>query len=292
MAEPGDKLERAYRGLAREEPPSALDASILEASRRAVRRPSATRWAMPVSIAAVLMLAVGVTMHMQQEEPGIETSMPRSAPPPAAPSAAPEPAQAPQREEETRAPKMQAPAPQLRRDKLEQQRPLQKKVAPVEKPAADTRTREEPQGAPPTSPAAPTPFPAQQNFAPGAAPPAAGAAAPSSSFDMAPARAKVEPSPAPAAPAAPRAPAAPAAASAAKSLAAPAARPQAAEESAAADPEHELERIAKLRAQGRDAEADRALEQFRKRYPDYRIADAMWERVKPAPGVPFGAGSK
>jgi hypothetical protein len=66
-------------------------------------------------------------------------------------------------------------------------------------------------------------------------------------------------------------------------LAAPAARPQAAEERAAADPERELERIAQLRAQGRDAEADRALEQFRKRYPDYRIADAMWERVKPRP---------
>ena len=271
MAEPGDKLERAYRGLAREEPPSALDASILEASRRAVRRPSSTRWAMPVSIAAVLMLAVGVTMHMQEEEPGIETSVPRSAPPPA-PAAQPPAAQsaepAPQRKdkEETRASKLQAPAPRPKRDKLEQQQPLQKKIAPAEKPAADARTREEPPVAPPASPAAPMAFPAQRNVAPSAPPPAAGAAAPASSADMAPASPAAAPS---------------SASRAAKSMAAPAARPQAAEENVMPDPERELERIAQLRAQGRDADADRALEQFRKRYPDYRIPDAMWERVKP-----------
>jgi hypothetical protein len=45
--------------------------------------------------------------------------------------------------------------------------------------------------------------------------------------------------------------------------------------------ERELERIAKLRVDGRDAEADKALEQFRRDHPGYRIAEAMWERVKP-----------
>ena len=45
--------------------------------------------------------------------------------------------------------------------------------------------------------------------------------------------------------------------------------------------ETELERIATLRAQGRDAEADKALEEFRRAHPDYRIPDAVWERVKP-----------
>jgi hypothetical protein len=33
--------------------------------------------------------------------------------------------------------------------------------------------------------------------------------------------------------------------------------------------------------QGRDAEADKALDEFRRAHPDYRIPDAMWERVKP-----------
>ena len=45
-------------------------------------------------------------------------------------------------------------------------------------------------------------------------------------------------------------------------------------------PERELERIAGLRAQGRQDEADRALAEFRRRYPDYRIADEMRLRVE------------
>ena len=49
----------------------------------------------------------------------------------------------------------------------------------------------------------------------------------------------------------------------------------------AADPlERELERIARLRAQGRDAEADAALERFRREHPDYRISPAMLEKVE------------
>jgi hypothetical protein len=45
-------------------------------------------------------------------------------------------------------------------------------------------------------------------------------------------------------------------------------------------PESELERIARLRAAGRHEDADRALAEFRKRHPDYRIAPAMLERVE------------
>ena len=48
-----------------------------------------------------------------------------------------------------------------------------------------------------------------------------------------------------------------------------------------AERDRELERIAKLRETGQQAEADRALEAFRKRYPDFRIPEAMWERVRP-----------
>jgi hypothetical protein len=47
-----------------------------------------------------------------------------------------------------------------------------------------------------------------------------------------------------------------------------------------ASPEAALERIAELRRQGKDAEADRALVEFRKGYPGYRIAPAMLEKVE------------
>jgi hypothetical protein len=42
----------------------------------------------------------------------------------------------------------------------------------------------------------------------------------------------------------------------------------------------ELERIAALRAEGKHDEADRALAEFRKRFPDYRIAEEMRRRVE------------
>jgi hypothetical protein len=45
-------------------------------------------------------------------------------------------------------------------------------------------------------------------------------------------------------------------------------------------PEVELERIARLRAAGRHEEADKALAEFRKRYPDYRIAPACWSESR------------
>jgi hypothetical protein len=48
----------------------------------------------------------------------------------------------------------------------------------------------------------------------------------------------------------------------------------------ASDPMDELERIARLRAAGRDEEADTALEQFGRDHPGYRIPDAMQDRVK------------
>ena len=47
------------------------------------------------------------------------------------------------------------------------------------------------------------------------------------------------------------------------------------------DPQRELERIERLRQAGDHVAADRALEEFRKRHPDFRIPEAMWERVKP-----------
>jgi hypothetical protein len=49
---------------------------------------------------------------------------------------------------------------------------------------------------------------------------------------------------------------------------------------AAESPERELERIAELRRDGRHEEADRALAEFRKRHPDYKIPEKTLERVE------------
>lgn len=45
-------------------------------------------------------------------------------------------------------------------------------------------------------------------------------------------------------------------------------------------PEQILERIAKLRAEGRHDEADKALAEFRKRYPDFRIPPELLQKVE------------
>ena len=68
MADPDrdEKLSAGYRALGSEEPPRALDEAILAASRR--RR---LQWALPVSIAAVIVLAVGVTLRVQLEQPEV-----------------------------------------------------------------------------------------------------------------------------------------------------------------------------------------------------------------------------
>ena len=45
-------------------------------------------------------------------------------------------------------------------------------------------------------------------------------------------------------------------------------------------PERALERIAELRRQGRDEDADKALAEFRKRYPEFRISEEMLKKVE------------
>jgi hypothetical protein len=261
MNEHDDKLSARYRELAREEPPVALDAAILAASRRALGRPSfARRWGAPVSIAAVLMLAVGVTLHMQREEPGVETSEPGPAP----------------------AARSPAPIPDARK------REATRKAAPA------------PSAHPAPMPSLPTPQPPMHS--PASPPPTAESAA-AGALEGKPMEAPV-PAPARAAPAA----AAPAATQSAERVQGFAAPKQANQESnrgavrapaasadalsqqkpvreerklLPADPAAELERIARLRDDHRDEEADRALEEFRHRYPAYRIPNAVWERVRP-----------
>jgi hypothetical protein len=207
-------VSKRYRALGREEPPPELDAAILAASRR-----RHSRWAVPVSIAAVVVLAVGVTLRVQIEERKDAEDIALS-------------------------PRvMQAPAP------------------------ADEVARQSRRDSAPAPAAAPPPV------------------APESREQ--PAREAVAPRAAPAAPAPPivaRKLEAPA--EAAADRAEPAGRVSAGVavgkiSSAPETPEQWLERIAKLREAGKARAAEQSLAEFRKRYPDYKMSEAMRARVAP-----------
>jgi hypothetical protein len=169
MADERDpRVSRRYRELGAEEPPRRLDDAILAASRRR------WRWAAPLAAAAVIMLSVAVTWHMQVERPDPESAV-----------------------------LMQAPQPA-------QEVVGERKQAEESRADSVARQRREVQ-------------------------PAAPAAAP-----------------------------------------APARKPLAA--GAHEAPEKVLERIAEMRREGRHEEADKALEVFRKRYPDYKLPESVLKK--------------
>lgn len=250
------KVSAAYRRLGADEPPRVLDEAILAAARRSAR-PWTRRWGVPLSLAAVLVLSVTVTLRIQHEQPGIE--MP-----------------APVKKEVARVDRPAAAAPQ-------EQAPTSAKAA------ADLAVRAPPQK--PSLRREAEAFPgasqdraAAENRAAAAAP----AAVPSAATQAeAPALAKradadagsvagsaagaVAPPPAPAVPAAPAMRAMQRERVAADRM--EARRP-------ALTPERELERIADLRKEQKHDEADKALAEFRKHYPDFRIPEAMRERVE------------
>src|SRR5688572_3245771 len=114
MAE-DDDISRRYRELAREEPPRRLDDAIRAAARRAVHtRPAPLvvptgrqRWYFPLAAAAIIVLAVAVTMHVEREHPGEEIVTA-----PAAPAGAPSAAQESMRQEAPAEKRKPAPQPE------------------------------------------------------------------------------------------------------------------------------------------------------------------------------------
>ena len=281
MTDHDDKLRRAYRGLGNEEPPASLDAAILARARERVVPRRKASWMVPVSIAAVLVLGIGVSLRMQLEEPGIETSVPapaaepeRAAAPAVAPPATP-PAPVASEVARDSAATVAAPKPKavpqkkvdafMRKERRDEVLP-QSNVAPSQRALEAAPAREEkPASAGPAANRGQTTTSVVVEPPPPAPAPAAAPAAPSLRLapqtmqDAAPLRAKSE---------------AESDSAGARDLRKSLATPE-------ADPARELERIAQLRAEGRHAEADRALEEFRRQRPDYRIPDAVWERVKP-----------
>jgi hypothetical protein len=239
-----EKISRRYRELGAEEPPRALDDAILAAARR---RPQ--RWYAPLAAAAVLVLAVAVTLQMQVEQPGIESPVQKAASP-----RADQPALA------TSPPVAQAEL------KLKVEAQLRSTTKQAVKEKADTQRKEAGQPAP-AAPAArePQPFAADR--------------AAESSVTGALARRMEERTSRDAAAAALTPRLGPIQAQAQRAARAEAQERQ--QEAKPADtPERELERIAALRGQGGQDEADRALAEFRKRYPDYRISEEMRLRVE------------
>lgn len=308
MNETGDKLNAAYRALPREEPSAALDSAILAASRHALAKPSASRrWATPVSIAAVLVLAFGVTLHMQTEKPGVESPEFYSSPPAGArvatPPTEPDVAKDLAKQEASQSQPLRDARPQP-------EKKIAKVVAPEAKPdfvppppKAKLQEAPAPVQAAPARPQAFEEDKARQRRDEGRAENeqkqkdllqkesnanisgirGLDAAGPKPAAPPAPAvtGSVASVAPPPAAAAAPASRAAPA-------LAAPSAEMRLKREAVAADaqvtvdePTRELEAIAKLRVEGRQEEADKALAEFRRKRPDYRIPDPMWERVKP-----------
>jgi hypothetical protein len=271
------KISAAYRELGAEEPPRALDDAILAAARReAGARPASLaqragrqRWYAPLATAAVLVLAVALTWNMQREQPGVESpAQPAAAPPPAADRAVAKTAET-MLEKEIPAPAT-AEDVKVARHKAEARPAIPAAVAPAAAPEPKPFKTDQPaMGSPARSDESRS---AASGVTGSLSQPLEALAA---RDRQAAARAEVGESAKPA-------DSAVSAASAERAnrgvAAAAPARMQA--QNLADTPERELERIAELRAKGSHDEADKALAEFRKRYPEYRIPEAMRVRVE------------
>ncbi len=311
-------LAALYRAAGSDEPPTALDDAIRAAARRSVfsrpQRPGAvyTRWRVPASVAAVLVLSASLVALMREEAPHV-VELPT-------PEMAPAPAQDPS-VEATIAARESLPTAQdalgrdasgaARRAEMPQSAPVRRADPRA---SAGQLNKEQVLAArpeQPLSPAAPEPFPDRGERSGG---PAVGAAAkperyatedqsrmreskavelpqselPTARPQAVPPRPAESPASAPAAAGEPRAtsPGAQSAARAADNASREPSLPRAraAAKSAPAVeldytqlPDKWLEQIDTLRRQGRQEEAKRSLAEFRKRYPDYPLPAALQE---------------
>ena len=245
MAEPHDpQLSQHYRDLEPLEPPTELDRAILAAGQRGAS-PRRRRWYYSLAAAAVLVFAVALTLQLERERPDTDSASPGGA-------------------------ARLTLSRELRGEIKPAERPAESKPAKVAPPAADAgapaSSRQESRVA---SASAPAPATRARRADAAAARSEAGnaqEAAPAAPPPEGPIQLRREMAIAPqAAPAAQEA-------QARARMAAPAAAPEPAEKW--------LERIAELRSRGRHAEADKALAEFRRAYPNYPLSDLMRERVE------------
>lgn len=256
------QVSARYRELAHEEPSARLDAAILGAARaRATRhRAGGRRWAVPLSLAAVVVLSVLVTTRIQEQAADLE------------PFERPSAAQIEKPAEPVSPPRAAVDSARQGANEASPLSPPRETTAQAARPAPRAETA--PQS---VKKRGPVPFsaPASEPQTP----------APARAADMEMGRqpernaAGAAPAPAPTAP--------PALTDQTQTpgvarAVAPAVTREGAQRSAQEEtPEKWLERIAKLRSEGRHAAADETLAEFRRRYPDYRIPDEMRAKVMP-----------
>lgn len=281
MADERDpKVTQAYRDLGGEEPSRELDQAILSAAHRQLDKPHAPlvapagrhRWYFAFGAAAILVLAVAVTVQVERQSPDPEAAMAFRIP------------TSPRKEDFYS--KEERPAPSE-----------ESKVGQRAADASESSQRQEASGKAPSAPRAEAKQPERSESPQMAENMMERRMAEHPAAKPAPSvRAAVEPKPAPFPQAGPlpqaetsaQASAAPPAPQASVSVARPAAKPEARKRegvaafgmSAASTPEQFLEQIAELRRQGRHEEADKALAEFRQRYPDYALSDEMRAKVE------------
>jgi len=282
------RVGEGYRRLGAEHPPAALDAAILAASRRAVgagpRRSGITlrRWALPVSVAAVVVLTMSLVVRVQLEKPDFELAAPIPATvPPADDKAASrkvqekdEVARLAKRNEAAEAqPKMTAGAPPAAVASApvagERERSVARQAIPA--PAARQAPEAPPAAKAPRFVAEPPARTPAENLT--AAPPV-----PSSAMRPDAGMGSVREEPKGSA----LAEQGTASAGRAESRLISEDRAIASAESVGKkdeSPREWLERIAKLRREGRVKEADESLAEFRRRYPDYEIPKELRDAV-------------
>jgi hypothetical protein len=146
---PGEEaLARSYRRAAREAPPAALDAKILAHARQAVepapaRSALARRWAVPVSVAALVVLSLTVVLQFTPQDP---LDYYDAAPRVEAPAPARETAEAPAKPKSAApdagiaaAPSSEAPATVRERDAPRAAAPMARSESPMS-PSASVQT--------------------------------------------------------------------------------------------------------------------------------------------------------